>query len=249
MKTTKTLFFGILIGMIITTVIPVRAMIQEYALSQSEWKVIVDGIEVEDERYPVLLLPPGYNYIAAGNFRDICAKAGIPFSSDVPTKEIRIETKKIEETIEAKTVVTPTVAPTPVPTIALTKAPIPTQPPKEEKPVEIPLNKYGLPDFTNNLSKRPYAEDNGTNTFFTHNGVKYISISSTPNRPKLLPEDYRFEKDMVDGKLSEIITLKEKNPETKIWETLIKEVPYADFGVLVIQYDYYQNTILPLIKE
>lgn len=110
MKNMRNIVIGIIIGIMLT--VSANAAVQ-YSLSQSEWTVVVDGQAVEDERYPVLLMDPGYNYLAAGNFREVCEKAGIPFEVDVPTKEIRISTQ------EAKATPTPTVIPTvtPVPKV------------------------------------------------------------------------------------------------------------------------------------
>lgn len=91
MKFMKGLTVGILIGILLTG--SAFAAVQ-YNLSESEWKVVVDGQPVQDERYPVLLMDPGYNYVAAGNFKAICEKAGIPFEANVDAKEIRITTKQ-----------------------------------------------------------------------------------------------------------------------------------------------------------
>lgn len=136
---------------------------------------------------------------------------------------------------------------TPVPTVVPTKIPKPTEKPKEDKVVEVPLNKYGLPDFSNHLYLQPQPKDDGTHIIYTFNETQFISIADRPNRPKLLPDNYRFERDMVDGKLSDIITFKKKNSETNKWETLIEEVPYANMGGFSIEYDYYINTIKPLV--
>ena len=105
MKNIRNIVIGIIIGLILA--VPINAAVQEYALKQSEWKVVVDGQVIQDERYPVLLMDPGYNYVAAGNFRDICAKAGIPFEVSAEAKEIRITTK---QTTAVK--ITPTSSPT-----------------------------------------------------------------------------------------------------------------------------------------
>lgn len=104
----KGLTVGILIGILLTG--SAFAAVQ-YNLSESPWKVVVDGQVVEDERYPVLLLPPGYNYMAVGSIRNVCEKAGIPFEADVSTKEVRITTTKEEvKTVSTKNI-TPTAAP------------------------------------------------------------------------------------------------------------------------------------------
>ncbi len=106
MKFMKGLTVGILIGILLTG--SAFAAVQ-YNLSESEWKVVVDGQPVQDERYPVLLLPPGYNYMAVGSLRTVCEKAGIPFEADVPTKEVRLTTKEVK-VVSTKNI-TPTAAP------------------------------------------------------------------------------------------------------------------------------------------
>jgi hypothetical protein len=103
MKFMKGLTVGILIGILLTG--SAFAAVQ-YNLSESEWKVVVDGQPVQDERYPVLLLPPGYNYMAVGSIRSVCEKAGIPFEANVPTKEVRITTTKQEVKAVSETVQT-----------------------------------------------------------------------------------------------------------------------------------------------
>lgn len=98
----KKMFAGIVIGILLT--VTTNAAVQEYTLKQSEWKVVVDGQPVQDERYPVLLLPPGYNYMAVGSLRSVCEKAGIEFNADVPTKEVRITTTKEEKIVSTETI-------------------------------------------------------------------------------------------------------------------------------------------------
>jgi|GEM_PF-3386052 len=92
MKRIGNILIGFLIGLLVA--MPVNAAVQEYILKQSGWKIVVDGVEIKDERYPVLLLDPGYNYLAAGLFRSICDKIGLGFEADAETKEIRINTKQ-----------------------------------------------------------------------------------------------------------------------------------------------------------
>lgn len=96
----KQLFIGILIGILIMVAIPVGATVQEYILKQSDCKVVVDGIEFKDKKLPMLIMDPGYNYIAVATFREICEKIGIGFKFDSPTKEIRIDTNQIIGIVE-----------------------------------------------------------------------------------------------------------------------------------------------------
>jgi hypothetical protein len=224
----KQLFIGILIGILIAAV-PVGAAVQEYTLKQSECKIVVDGKEVKGE-LPLLIMDPGFNYIPAAEFRSICDKMGIGFEFDSPTKEIRIDTAQVKA------------EPTPVPEI------IPNEKGEPEE-MEVPINKYGLPDFSNYTGTEPVLESDGTKRFFVYEGKEYIFLPGIPDLPFKLPDPYRFECPIINGKVSFIVQLvKRGGGETQV---IINEVPYAlykgkrDF---CIQYDYYQNTILPLIE-
>lgn len=106
MKNMRNIVIGIIIGLILS--VPANAAVQEYALKQSEWKVVVDGQVVQDEKLPVLLMEPGYNYLPAGAFRTVCEKAGIGFTADVDSKEIRISTKQEVAAMSTKTAPAPT---------------------------------------------------------------------------------------------------------------------------------------------
>lgn len=200
-------------------------------------KLVVNGnpvdirivtVELEGEQY-------GRNYYsiadlvkALNDYGGISAK--VDFDSSTKTTIIEIEQSSTQEKTTSETIKqsisTPIVPTTKTPT------PIPSQQPKEEKTVN-----------------EPYPQNDGSNTPFTYNGIQYIFIHNPPNSPDLLPDNYRFERDVVNGKLSDIITFKNKNSETNKWETLIENVPYKNMGYFCIQYDYYQNTILPLIKD
>lgn len=246
-EATKYIMLGIIIGFLVTIsiIIPVGASIQ-YTLKESEWTVVVDGQAVVDERYPVLLMDPGYNYVAAGNFREICAKAGLPFEVNAETKEIHISTTSSVAKVETKPT-TPTTAPTAVPTTTLT--PIPTEKPKEDKVVEVPLNKYGLPDFSKvSNSIKPSIETIDDMRSFTYNGKRYIGIVESFGGKRILPENFYFRRPMVDGKLSDIIQMTGKNEK----DVYISEIPYTCYkgdGDYFIEYEYYQNIILPLISD
>lgn len=112
---------------------------------------------------------------------------------------------------------------------------------------EVPTNKYGLPDFSN-YKEKPSIETIDGNVFFTYNDKKYINIIGLRNDKKILPDGYGFWCPVVNGKVSTIVQLTKAPDYTDV---LIDEVPYAlyaderDFFVL---YDYYLNTILPLVK-
>jgi len=108
MKNMRNIVIGIIIGIMLT--VSANAAVQ-YSLSQSEWTVVVDGQAVEDERYPVLLMDPGYNYLAAGLFREICDEAGLPFEANAESKEIHITTSQPVAVKSVPVEATPTVAP------------------------------------------------------------------------------------------------------------------------------------------
>jgi hypothetical protein len=97
MKSARSAISGIIIGIMLT--VTATAAVQEYTLKKSECKLMVDGVEVKGE-LPLLIMDPGYNYIPAAEFRSICDKIGIGFEFDVPTKEVRIETRQAQ--IETK---------------------------------------------------------------------------------------------------------------------------------------------------
>jgi hypothetical protein len=104
----KKMFAGIVIGILLT--VTTNAAVQEYTLKQSECKLVVDGVEVKDEKLPVLLMEPGYNYAPVASLRDVCGKIGVGFEFDVPTKEVRLTTKQEIKTVSTKNI-TPTAAP------------------------------------------------------------------------------------------------------------------------------------------
>lgn len=116
---------------------------------------------------------------------------------------------------------------------------------------EVPLNKYGLPDFTNYTGKKPAIEREGRYYYFTYNGVRYICAENYMRgaSDNLFPSNYRFEQTIVNGKLSGVIQFAKKDRETRKEIILIEEVPYAKHVDIFIPYDYLTNTILPLTQE
>ena len=95
----KKLVIGIIIGIMLT--VTVNSAV-EYSLKESEWVVKVDGQAVKDEKLPMLLLEPGYNYAPVAVFRDVCGIMGVSFEANVEAKEIRITTKE-EKIVSTKT--------------------------------------------------------------------------------------------------------------------------------------------------
>lgn len=115
---------------------------------------------------------------------------------------------------------------------------------------EVPLNKYGLPDFSNYAGEKPAIENDGVNAFKTVNEVKYIRLRNyergNPNNP--FPENFRFERLIENGKFTDKIAFETRDKETKAITMLIEEVPYAYLDDFYVPYDYYLNTILPLTQ-
>ena len=101
----KKMFAGIIIGILLT--VSVNAAVQ-YTLTESPWKIVVDGQVVQDEKLPMLLMEPGYNYAPVAVFREICGKIGLGFEANAESKEVRITTKQ-----EVKKVSTTNITPTP----------------------------------------------------------------------------------------------------------------------------------------
>jgi hypothetical protein len=98
MKSIRMLIIGIVIGLIIS--VPVGAVVQ-YTLKESDCKIVVDGEMFQDEKLPVLLMEPGYNYLPAATFREICNDIGIDFMFDSETKEIRLTTPQNIKTLSS----------------------------------------------------------------------------------------------------------------------------------------------------
>lgn len=113
MKNMKGLVIGIVIGVMLT--VSANAAVSEYTLKQSECKLVVDGQVVQDEKLPVLLMEPGYNYIPAAAFRNVCGEIGVGFAYDSTTKEIQLTTTQTVATKSIPVKAAPTVSPTPVP--------------------------------------------------------------------------------------------------------------------------------------
>lgn len=103
----KKIMFGVIIGILLTSV--ANAAVQ-YNLSESEWKIVVDGQIIQDEKLPILLLEPGYNYAPVAVFREICGKIGLGFEANAESKEVQITTKLEEKTV-SKAVPAPVAAP------------------------------------------------------------------------------------------------------------------------------------------
>jgi hypothetical protein len=98
MKKYKQLIIGIIIGVMVASVVPVGAAIEEYILKKSPHKLAVNGEYWPEGTLPMMIYQDGYNYIPAATFRGICENMNIPFAWDREKEEIQIgETKQGDE--------------------------------------------------------------------------------------------------------------------------------------------------------
>lgn len=93
-KKNKQLIIGFILGALLFSIVPVSATIEEFILNRSETKLTLDGADITDENLPILIMKPGYNYIPAGTFKEICDKMGVGFEWVGSSNEIQISTVK-----------------------------------------------------------------------------------------------------------------------------------------------------------
>lgn len=93
----KKFILGFVIGSLLFSTLPTLANISDYILHQSETKVTIDGTEYANQDLPVLYLDPGYNYLPAATFRDICANLGVKFEWNGESKTIELTTPNNEK--------------------------------------------------------------------------------------------------------------------------------------------------------
>jgi hypothetical protein len=87
----KKFILGFLTAALLFSAFPVGAAVQQYILTASAAKIVVDGEEVKDAKLPILAYN-GYNYIPASVFKTISEKIGVGFKWDGTVKEIQIST-------------------------------------------------------------------------------------------------------------------------------------------------------------
>jgi hypothetical protein len=218
----KKFFLGFLTAALLFSALPVGAAIKEYTLKPASAKFTVDGVEIKDDKLPLLYLNPGYNYIPAAMFKKICDKINVGFGYNSTTKAMEITTK------------TTTIA-------------------GGDNVSEVPLNKYGLPDFSNYTGEKPVIEDDGLDQYFTYEGIKYIRLGRDENRPSMVTRPYGLNDPPIDNEGNRKIILAKTVITEEAEESIIilDEIPYAmydGFRTYYIPYDYYLNTILPLIQ-
>ena len=87
----KSFVLGFLLATLLFSAIPVGAAVQEYILTSTASKLVVDGVEVKNDTLPMMSYN-GYNYIPASSFKQICDKIGVGFEWDNTAKSIEIDT-------------------------------------------------------------------------------------------------------------------------------------------------------------
>jgi hypothetical protein len=94
----KSIFIGIIIGIMLTSSVFAVEEITQYIFSQSPHKLIVDGKEYSNPDIPInLFVYENRNYAPIAVIRDLALQLGVNFSFDANTKEIRINTSKIKD--------------------------------------------------------------------------------------------------------------------------------------------------------
>lgn len=224
MKTIRHIAIGIIIGVIISIAVP--ALAQEFLLSKSDCKVVVNGQEIEDDNLPILLMEPGYNYLPAALFRGICEQIGIDFNFDSETKEIRLDAKVSE-----------------------LKSDSGSERKRENKmseetkdQVELAPELYKGKRAYRNANLAPQRVENGL-TIYDLLGVEYISIDEAKNEHFCPIWEYDEKNDYG------YVNIRDR----KKGELILQDIPFVWGGNLrydvLVEYDYYINTILPLLSE
>lgn len=136
----------------------------------------------------------------------------------------------------------------------VTIAPVPAPTREVETVSEVPLNKYGLPDFSKvPADEKPTIEDDGKNQYFTYEGVKYIRLGWDKYHPRMIPYGYYlWNPDIDENNMRKIVLTKtvEQDGESKSI-TVFDEIPYSPYDTSAnyyIPYDYYQNTFVPELE-
>lgn len=87
----KSIVLGIVIGSLVSSIIPIKAAVEEYVLQKSDCKLVVNGQTVDDSKYKVLN-KDGINYMAVAAIKPIVTSIGGQFNFDNNTKTISINT-------------------------------------------------------------------------------------------------------------------------------------------------------------
>lgn len=250
MKTFKNIILGVIIGIIISSSVAFGTDIIRNTYFNSNLKLAINNHQVPDIRIVTVELEGekyGRNYYsiadlikALNDYGGISAK--VDFDSVTKTTIVEIEKSTIDNT-------NPKITPAPN---SLEQ----NEQRKEEVIMnEIPLNKYGHPDFSNiPKEQKPPVETDGTYYYFYYNEVKYIFATGDfiLNIPRLkLPESFSLESPVPvqDGKFYEGLQLYKSDENGK--QVIIDDIPYAWYSMAsnyCIPYDYYVNNIIPIIE-
>lgn len=203
----KSFILGFLTAALLLSALPIGAAVQEYILKPSTAKLVVDGVEVKDEKLPVLYLEPGYNYIPAATFRAICDKIEVGFQYDDKASTIKIDTK-VEKSEAGETV-------------------------KEGNSMSETI------EYLSSISNLTKSGDEET---FVSDGVKYITGPSL--NTILYKSKFKLVANLNGSSIQVLETglLVLDNIPLRLYKDN-KDNERACF-----EYDYYLNTILPLIK-
>jgi hypothetical protein len=101
----KKFMLGFILAAVLFSAIPVGAAVQEYVLTSTATKIMVDGVEFKDAKLPIMAYE-GYNYLSAATFKSICEKIGAGFVWNNELKTIEIDTKVVTTSTAALTVQT-----------------------------------------------------------------------------------------------------------------------------------------------
>ena len=194
----KKFFLGFLTAALLFSALPIGAAVRQYTLKPATAKFTIDGVEIKDEKLPLLFLDPGYNYIPAAMFRQICDKIGVGFKWDNETKAMEIDTKGTDATTTGAVTVD----------YDKTNDKI-TSTPDGISDIEFHDGKYYIPFY---LIKNKYADSGYRFMFFDVNNRNKLTIF------------------MNDALVSDNIHV--------TW----------DYGFSYIEYEYYVNSVLPLLS-
>ena len=229
----KSFVLGFLLATLLFSAIPIGAVVQEYILTPTTSKLVVDGVEVNNPALPMMAYN-GYNYIPASSFREICDKIGVGFEWDNEKKEIQIDTQVAASTDATSEVV------------------------KEGDIVsDVPTHPNIIVDESIELS---CTLKDGISTF-TYDGAEYIVAKSNERKGIIGFESksyndatrtgFRIEFRVVNKEGFLCLLHEEAGNTTNVLLNISaydKQYVMGINGILGIEYSYYQNSMLPLIS-
>ena len=207
----KKFMLGFILAAMLFSAAPISAAVQQYILSPSTAKLMVDGTEVKDAKLPMMVYE-GYNYVPAATFKAICDKMGIGFKWDGAKKEIQVSTKAVTSSV----------------------------------------GKVGASVST----EVKYTPD-GLKAKL-HEGEWYVYVTDIVQK---YVDEFESKKRQSRYTLQPVVVRGEENSKTATFvkgeglggirttTVLISDVPlFTPGGSLLVEFDYYVNSILPLIE-